>query len=487
LVSVLTAAFALALGFQEPARPPVITRQQIVMPTVINRPLSAASSIIGRYRLRIDTLRVGGPASQALIVVRQSPLPGQPITAATIVRLTVSMIVVPDLSGVMARDVGQVLSANRLQLGRATAMQANGQAGAVVRQAPGPRSLVGPDAPVDIYYIGTSDGPPRAVMPSVIDVTLAVATSILGQFRLPIDTLQAAAPPGSAMQIVQQSPAPGTPITRATRARIVVGMIAVPDLTGLNDAQVTALLQRNGLQPGAAATEVTTGDSGTVSRQQPRAGELVTPATAIDVVYVQPEPQPAPVTPQVDNPPPQTTPVDTQPQRTAVPPRTRVDSVIVPSVRGWSLTSARRILEAGGLRLGRTQVAIATDTIPLVLSQSPDSGARVQRGAAIDVTIPTVLTTSRTQPIWPWVAGGLLVLAGVGAALRSRLSKRERDLIERAKSIVTVSAATPLKLNVTNRSAVKDTSIRYVVRSAGTRIEVRAQVPLVIKEERTHV
>jgi hypothetical protein len=216
-----------------------------------------------------------------------------------------------------------------------------------------------------------------------------------------------------------------------------------------------------------------------VLRQQPPAFQLVAPATAVDVVYVQPAPQ----APQVNNPPPQITTADTTPRRT--PPG--VDSVVVPSVRGWSLTSARRILGASGLRLGRTQTSIATDTVPLVLSQTPDSGARAPRGSAVDVTIPKLVAGSQGQPVWPWVAGGLLVLAGIAATLRSRVNKRERDLVERAKSIVTVSPASLLKLHVQNRSPVQDTSIRYVVRSGGTRIEVRAKVPLVIKEERTHV
>ena len=433
MLSVLAVAVTLAFTGQVPTTARLAQRPR--MPFLIDQTIENATRAIGRFNLRIDTVRIAGPPDRASIVLRQFPDSGVPLTSETVVRLTVGMIAVPNLRGLTKAEVERVLAARRLRVGRDQVLPPGGEPDTAVRQSPAAQTLVAANQPVNVYYAAAPAGPPPVLMPSVIDSTLTTATNMLTRLGLRVDTVRRAGPVRTALRIVEQAPARGTRITSETRATIVVSLIEVPDLSGMTDIQVGEMLSRNLLQPGSLSTVVAAGDSGTVFRQGPNAGELVLPGTAVDLVFIQPAPQTPP--PNVT---PATTPtVDTQ--RATQP--TTVDTAGTTVIRITEPEPPPRNTEAGN------------DIWPL--------------------------------PPWVWVIGGLLLLLGAGAATRNRLTKRERELVERAKTIVTVSPKAPLAPRVTVRSQAGHASIRYVVSDGETQITVRAIAPFVIGEERTHV
>ena len=433
MLSVLAVSVTLAFTGQVPTTARLAQRPR--MPFLVDQTIENATRAIGRFNLRIDTVRMAGPPDRASIVLRQFPDSGVPLTPETVVRLTVGMIAVPNLRGLTKAEVGRMLAARRLRVGREQVLPPGGEPDTAVRQSPAAQTLVAANQPVTVYYAAARAGPPPVLMPSVIDSTLTTATNVLTRLGLRVDTMRTAGPVRSAVRVVRQAPAAGTRITSETRATIVVSLIEVPDLSGMTDIQVGEMLSRNLLQPGSVSTVVTAGDSGTVFRQGPNAGELVVPGTAVDLVFIEPIPQ-AP-TPTVT---PTTTPT-TDTQRTTQP--TTVDSAGTTIIRITEPEPPPRNTEAGN------------DIWPL--------------------------------PPWAWLIGGLLLLLGAGAAIRERLTKRERELIERAKTIVTVSPKARLAPRISVRSQTGHTSMRYVVSDGETRITVRGNAPFVIREERTHV
>ena len=67
---------------------------------------------------------------------------------------------------------------------------------------------------------------------------------------------------------------------------------------------------------------------------------------------------------------------------------TRPDTVVVPDLLGKNLQECRKILREIGLQLGDTKQVINEDFLPgTILSQSPPSGLKVQRGSEVELEV----------------------------------------------------------------------------------------------------
>ncbi|HVH67856.1 MAG TPA: PASTA domain-containing protein [Gemmatimonadales bacterium] len=158
--------------------------------------------------------------------------------------------------------------------------------GTVVWQDPPP----GVTAPAGLRVtLVSSEGPPKIPVPDVVGLEGPLAQRLItaaGLTAAPVESVQAAAPPGVVMltrPAATTVASPGTPVT------VVVSRgaptIAVPDLLGMSQADARTRLEVDGLALGTV-TRRRTGDAnpGTVVGQKPAAGTLAAPGTVVDIV-----------------------------------------------------------------------------------------------------------------------------------------------------------------------------------------------------------
>ena len=69
-----------------------------------------------------------------------------------------------------------------------------------------------------------------------------------------------------------------------------------------------------------------------------------------------------------------------------------VETVKVPNVIRRSFSSAKRIIENSGFRVGNVRYEVSTEyNVGIVIRQNPPAGRAVKKGTAIDVVVATVL------------------------------------------------------------------------------------------------
>jgi serine/threonine-protein kinase len=69
-----------------------------------------------------------------------------------------------------------------------------------------------------------------------------------------------------------------------------------------------------------------------------------------------------------------------------------VETVKVPRITGRSFSSAKRIIEDNGFRVGNVRYEVSTEfNVGIVIRQNPGAGREVKKGTTIDVVVATVL------------------------------------------------------------------------------------------------
>ncbi|UCG30350.1 MAG: PASTA domain-containing protein [candidate division WOR-3 bacterium] len=69
-----------------------------------------------------------------------------------------------------------------------------------------------------------------------------------------------------------------------------------------------------------------------------------------------------------------------------------VQSAEVPRLIGKSFSSAKRIIESGGFRVGSVRYEVSTEfNVGIVMSQNPSPGRQAAKGSAVDLVVATVL------------------------------------------------------------------------------------------------
>lgn len=158
--------------------------------------------------------------------------------------------------------------------------------GTIVWQDPPP----GVSAPAGLRVtLVSSDGPPKIAVPDVSGLDADLARRLIaaaGLTAAPVESVQAAAPPGIVMLTRPAATSvlsPGAPVT------IVVSRgaptIPVPDLLGMSQADARTRLELDGLDLGTVTRRRTRDASpGIVVGQKPAAGTLAAPGTVVDIV-----------------------------------------------------------------------------------------------------------------------------------------------------------------------------------------------------------
>ncbi|MET0772719.1 MAG: PASTA domain-containing protein [Candidatus Limnocylindrales bacterium] len=278
--------------------------------------------------LRLRTLFEQTTEAPAGIVIAQDPLPGRPVEILGRVTITVAqapaMVTVPDVTGLAEEDAVNSLLDAGLQPGtRATRTSASVDSGSVISTNPRAGVVVQPGSTID-YVV--SRGPAA-------------------------------------------SPAP-TPRPTSTP-----GVVTVPDVRGLSEADALTELGSVGLRAGERLRAYHASiDSGDVIRTDPAAGVRVSTGTRVDYVVSRgPQPTPSP-TPKATATP--------RPTPTAVP------QVTVPDVRGLAEADALTELGSAGLRAGeRTRAYHSSIDSGDVIRTDPEAGERVDRNTLVDYVV----------------------------------------------------------------------------------------------------
>ena len=197
------------------------------------------------------------------------------------------------------------------------------------------------------------------LMPDLRGLTVNDAETAVASLRLRVDeTRQRPHPTIAAGMILEQLPAPSTPIRRGRMVRVVTSSGlpagAVPVLLGLSTHQAEITVQREAYRLGRVL-RIRRDDVSepTVVYQSPAAGVHLPKGHLIDLVLAEPGPRP---------------------------------QLRMPDLRGAPLYTARQAIAAAGCVLAPVVYERSSHLPPqVVLSQSPTPGLRIEKGTRIEL------------------------------------------------------------------------------------------------------
>lgn len=196
------------------------------------------------------------------------------------------------------------------------------------------------------------------VVPDLMGKTLLQARTLVGQRGLNLQEMgrrPAPRPPGT---IIAQDPEPGRKVRRGTTVRVWLAepvkpkKVPVPNLKGQTPREAESLLRGRELKLGPETHIRGGGPPGTIVRQQPPAGQLVPPGTAVSVWVAAAD-----------------------------------ERVIVPQVVGLMENQARQSLHQATLNVGDTARRHHSRQAGEVLAQRPSPGTRVPRQSRVDLEV----------------------------------------------------------------------------------------------------
>jgi beta-lactam-binding protein with PASTA domain len=196
--------------------------------------------------------------------------------------------------------------------------------------------------------------------------------------------------------VISQTPAEGTSIDASSPVQLIVSIgktaVPVPDLHAMPEPDALQLIVTSGLKVGVRSeTNDPAVPAGSVVSQQPAAGVVVAPGTAVNYAVSKgpaptPTPTPAPTATPAPTPTPTPAPTPT-PKPTPTPTPAPVN---VGEYRCMDVTQSEAALIANGFVLGTvTSSPAGTDPVPgtwIVTAQSPAPGQPHPAGTAINLT-----------------------------------------------------------------------------------------------------
>ena len=338
----------------------------VKVPNVVGADLATAQTSLEKGRLRVEVSRVLSPRSQDT-VLSQAPDPGDAVGSGSIVQLTVadSGTLVPDVVGFSRTRATQKIEQAKLQLREVTRSVLNEPPNNVLDQEPKEGVLVPHGT---LIVIGVNE---LATVPAVVGSDLATSKATLENAKLRIGEISRVLSEKSRDTVLGQSPKAGETLQLNSAVHLTVADtgIAVPNVLGVAHRQAANAIGEAKLQVNVVTRSVSERPAGTVVDQEPRAGELVRPGSAVTIGVN--------------------------------------DFVEVPNVVGSAFHVAQATLQ--GARLG-TQVSSRelSEQQPqdTVLSQLPKFGETVKPGSIVHLTVadaatrvPNVIGSSRDGAI----------------------------------------------------------------------------------------
>lgn len=217
-----------------------------------------------------------------------------------------TMVTVPNLDGLTIEQANETLADFELRLGAQTPEISERPEGTVIAQQPAAGESIEQGQSVNVTV---SAGKEQATVPQLIGLTtLADVRTALEDANLTLGEIieEDSDQPGG--YVLAQDPSEGAQVAAGSAVSVTVssGLIAVPNVVGLSEAQALSDLVRLGFETQVIQQTIDTEPARTVLAQSPQPGtsigrgELVTITVAVPSAQPTPEPTPTPTDVPVD-------------------------------------------------------------------------------------------------------------------------------------------------------------------------------------------
>ncbi len=296
-------------------------------------------------------------------VISQDPAAGKIVKSGTAVDLLTSLgqqlSAMPDVVGRAQADAQTALTGGGFTIGSVSQAYSNAvAAGNVISQDPAAGTLVPPNASVNLVV---SQGPQPVAVPNVLGMTQADAEAAIVAAGFSVGVVgQGSSATVPAGIVMSQNPVADVMMPPGTAVDFTVSKgpqsVAIPNVAGRTQSDAQATLTGAGFSVGNV-TQVwsATVPKGTVVSQDPAAGVVMIPGTAVNL-FVSKGPQP----------------------------------VAVPAVAGMTQADAQTAITGAGLTVG-TVTQQYSDTVPEgnVISQDPAAGTLLPPGTSVNLVLAT--------------------------------------------------------------------------------------------------
>ena len=236
----------------------------------------------------------------------------------------VTQVQVPNLDGLTVEQATTTLEQYQLRLGAQTPETSDRPIGTVIAQQPAAGELLEENQSVNVTV---STGLEQITVPQLIALTSVEAARIaLEDAGLVLGSVRernSQQPPG---YVLNQNPEEGTQVDAGSAVNITVssGLVRVPNLVGLSEAQARSDLAQQGFDAQVVEIEDSTVAAGTVLAQSPQADELLPRGSVVTItVSTSPTAPPTPTEQPTVDPTPEPTvepTVEPEPDPATVPP-----------------------------------------------------------------------------------------------------------------------------------------------------------------------
>jgi serine/threonine-protein kinase len=197
---------------------------------------------------------------------------------------------IPHVVGMEQATAEAALQQAGLALGQVSVEAHPGAArGDVVWQDPPPGVAVRQGQSVELTV---SSGPPRIPVPDLIGYDIGLAEQMVEAAGLVVGRRERTQAPAPKNVVITSRPPAGVTLLPGSEVALVVSVgaptITVPDLTGMTREEAEAVLSQAGLALGTSMRRNTEQfEAGRVMAQNPAAGTLSAPGTAINITLAQ--------------------------------------------------------------------------------------------------------------------------------------------------------------------------------------------------------
>jgi beta-lactam-binding protein with PASTA domain len=280
-----------------------------------------------------------------------------------------SNVNVPNVVGLTAGQATQTLHNDHLTVGSSTVQASKTTKGEVLSTDPKAGASVSKNSAVNLIVSG---GPniPTVVVPTVTGKQLTQAIALLQGANLgyTVHNVTSNQPVGT---VLSQVPSGGTKTLETHKVALTVSgtqsTVSVPSVVGQSPARAGSILSQANLTVGSQSTACSSEPNGVVSSQSPAGGANVQPNTPVNLVV------------------------------------SSGNCVPVPGVVGQSQSAATSAISGAGLVANTTfDTTCAGGAQPgNVDSQSPGSGAQVNSGSTVNISVCQAATTTTTTTSTP--------------------------------------------------------------------------------------
>jgi beta-lactam-binding protein with PASTA domain/predicted Ser/Thr protein kinase len=207
-----------------------------------------------------------------------------------------------------------------------------------------------------LLYLGRDTGPPQVVVPNVVGADRAAAEARLSREGFQTTTVERTSQERPEGEVMGTDPAPGEQADKGSTVRLTVsggpGTASVPAVEGLTRESARARLRKAGFQIAERRESSDTVPDGKAIRTSPPEGSTLEKGREVTLLL-----------------------------------STGKEQVEVPDVTGQTFDEASSELRNRGFQVSRKDQPTDDEDPGTVLSQTPDSGGKVDKGSTVTLTV----------------------------------------------------------------------------------------------------